>query len=688
MFLCFIICGETQGGKMKKNFKKISAFMLAVIAVVMCINMTVFAHAEEGNTIPYVENLKIRNESDGVFISWDKQENADAYKIFRKENGKEKVEIAHITEKETNSFSDTTVKNNVKYTYTVSVVKGDIIGRESEKTEIIFVSTPELRSTAVGNGYIAVSWKKVSGATEYRIYRKTGDSQWDYIKTVNAETTSYKDKKVSDGKTYLYTVRAINDDFGSSYDKDGIKGKYVKTPENIKVTNADNKLTVTWSKVKSAKQYRVYRKDAVNTSWKLIASTTSNKYVDKFVKDGVSYKYTVRAVGETGVVSSYLSGTKQIVLKAPKVTLICTSDSIKISWYKMASATGYRVYRKAPSDSDWKLLAKVSGKTNNVKIDKSVEKGKKYVYTVRQVRGDTLGSYTADGFSTKYNPAPIITLHHSPKGVLLEWNKAGVGKNYQIERKTESDKSWKKIATVKGLSKVKYTDSRASYGEVNYYRIKVTDSNLLTYSQSIYGIDPQKPVVALTYDDGPYTSATNRILDTLEKYDSRATFFVVGSRVNEYADCIRREAAMGCEIANHTYNHRILTSASNDVIISEIERTNSAVEKITGKKPTLVRAPGGSVNSRVESVVNYPIINWSVDTLDWKNSSGVVSIVKRNVKDGSIVLMHDLYNSTASATETIVPWLVSQGYQLVTVTELMEIKGIDMQAGNVYYNAY
>lgn len=174
----------------------------------------------------------------------------------------------------------------------------------------------------------------------------------------------------------------------------------------------------------------------------------------------------------------------------------------------------------------------------------------------------------------------------------------------------------------------------------------------------------------------------------MEKNNARATFFVVGSRVNTYSDCIKREASLGCEIANHTYNHTILTSASDSVIKSEIQRTNDAVKKLTGRSPVLVRAPGGSVNARVKNAVKYPLIGWSVDTEDWKNSSGVVPEVKRHVKDGSIVLMHDLYGSTASAVETLVPWLVNQGYQLVTVSELMQLKGIDMQAGKVYFDAY
>ena len=105
------------------------------------------------------------------------------------------------------------------------------------------------------------------------------------------------------------------------------------------------------------------------------------------------------------------------------------------------------------------------------------------------------------------------------------------------------------------------------------------------------------------------------------------------------------------------------------MITSEIEDTNRAIKRVIGKGSSIVRAPGGSVNGRVRNVVGYPLIGWSVDTLDWqhRNTARVIASVKSSVKDGSIVLMHDLYSSTGNAVQVIVPWLVNQGYQLVTV---------------------
>jgi peptidoglycan/xylan/chitin deacetylase (PgdA/CDA1 family) len=298
------------------------------------------------------------------------------------------------------------------------------------------------------------------------------------------------------------------------------------------------------------------------------------------------------------------------------------------------------------------------------------------------------GSYNK-GVVTKFNAAPKVLLKLSPNGLKLDWNKANGGTGYYVDRKTENNTTWTTIATISDLGKITYTDAKASYGYINYYRVRVIGTNRMSDTVKIYGVDPKKPAIALTYDDGPHPTVTHDILDVLEKYDSRATFFVVGSRVSWNEDSIKRATKLNCEIGNHTYNHTILTSADNSKIASEIAKTNNIVKNISGKAPEIMRAPGGSFNSRVKNNVGMPLIQWSVDTLDWKsrNANSVIASVKNNAKDGSIILMHDLYGSTAEATKTIVPWLVNEGYQLVTVTELMQLKGIDMKDGSVYYSA-
>ncbi len=197
-------------------------------------------------------------------------------------------------------------------------------------------------------------------------------------------------------------------------------------------------------------------------------------------------------------------------------------------------------------------------------------------------------------------------------------------------------------------------------------------------------IDTSRPMVALTYDDGP-SQYTPEILDVLQKHNSVATFFVVGNRVPGYADTVRSAQQMGCEIGNHTYSHQVLTKVGVPQIQSQIGATNSAVQNVTGVAPVVMRPPGGGHNAAVRSAVGMPVIMWSIDTLDWKtrNAASTQAAVLGKVRDGDIVLMHDLYSQTAAASRVIIPELLQRGYQLVTVSELSDCRGA-MTSGGVY----
>lgn len=198
-------------------------------------------------------------------------------------------------------------------------------------------------------------------------------------------------------------------------------------------------------------------------------------------------------------------------------------------------------------------------------------------------------------------------------------------------------------------------------------------------------LDPSKPMIALTFDDGPYAPVGNRIMDCLEQYNGRSTFFVVGNRVSTYTSEMQRMQNSGHEPANHTYEHKYLTKLGAAEIRSQIDRCNQAVAAATGVSPTLVRLPGGLKNNTVVANVNAPIIMWNIDTLDWKtrNAGKTVAAVVGKVQDGDIVLMHELYGPTADAVEAMVPVLAEQGYQFVTVSELAQFRG-GVAAGGIY----
>jgi peptidoglycan/xylan/chitin deacetylase (PgdA/CDA1 family) len=201
-------------------------------------------------------------------------------------------------------------------------------------------------------------------------------------------------------------------------------------------------------------------------------------------------------------------------------------------------------------------------------------------------------------------------------------------------------------------------------------------------------IDPEKPMVALTYDDGPSATVTSKILDKLEEYGARATFFMVGQQAEKRPAVVAKMVELGCEVANHTYDHTSMNKLDAAQLQESLLHTNQVVRDITGVTPALMRPVGGNENEdglAAIGALGMPAIRWSVDTLDWKtrDAASTIQKVRENVKDGDIILMHDLYDATGEASMTIIEELVRQGYQLVTVSELASYRG-GLQPGVSY----
>lgn len=195
-------------------------------------------------------------------------------------------------------------------------------------------------------------------------------------------------------------------------------------------------------------------------------------------------------------------------------------------------------------------------------------------------------------------------------------------------------------------------------------------------------------MVALTFDDGPYPPVTERILKVLKDNDSHATFFVVGNRMETYAQTVQQAFEEGNQIGNHTFSHKDLTKLKVNEIEYEVEYSNDLINENADVGNAYFRPPYGAKSDIVKSTVKVPLIFWSVDSLDWKSrdKDAIYKEIMGTVKDGDIILMHDLYPTTADAMEKVIPALISEGYKLVTVQELLEAKGIAPEAGTVYYN--
>ena len=214
---------------------------------------------------------------------------------------------------------------------------------------------------------------------------------------------------------------------------------------------------------------------------------------------------------------------------------------------------------------------------------------------------------------------------------------------------------------------------------------------LYNYDYDLYSnklIDRNKPMVALTFDDGPNAN-TSRVLDILEKYNVKATFFVLGTNIEGYEDTILRMKELGMEIGNHMYSHKLMTILTEEEITSEIKKVDDLVFDIINRYPSLIRPSYGTSNKRMLKIIDRPVIIWDIDTLDWKyhNSTRISNKILDKVSDGDIVLMHDIYSATANSLEITIPKLLDKGYQLVTVSELFYLKEKELKAGKIYGRA-
>jgi len=196
-----------------------------------------------------------------------------------------------------------------------------------------------------------------------------------------------------------------------------------------------------------------------------------------------------------------------------------------------------------------------------------------------------------------------------------------------------------------------------------------------------------KKIIALTFDDGPHGVFTLRLLDFLKEQDVRATFFMLGCMAEYYPDIPRRAAAEGHQVASHTYSHKNLTQLGPERLAREIERTNVLLESLTGARPTAMRPPFGEQNAAVQAAAGVPVVLWSVDPRDWstRDADQSYSRIMDQTRDGSIILLHDVYAETIEAAERIIPALKAQGYTFVTVDELLAVRG-EAKPGDVVRN--
>ena len=196
-----------------------------------------------------------------------------------------------------------------------------------------------------------------------------------------------------------------------------------------------------------------------------------------------------------------------------------------------------------------------------------------------------------------------------------------------------------------------------------------------------------KKLIAFTFDDGPSYIGTNKLLDNLDKYNARVTFFVLGSRVENYKDTLTKAYKMGNTIGNHTYSHSNLLKLDNYSVMDEIKKTNETIKNITGSETIYLRPPYGNINSDIKNISNMYTTLWDLDTEDWKNKDKdrIADYIVSNAHDGSIVLLHDLYETSVDGALLAMERLEKEGYAFVTIDEMIKIKDIQLDINKNYY---
>lgn len=201
-----------------------------------------------------------------------------------------------------------------------------------------------------------------------------------------------------------------------------------------------------------------------------------------------------------------------------------------------------------------------------------------------------------------------------------------------------------------------------------------------------YDETKQRPMIALTFDDGP-GEYTEELINCLVENNAKATFFMLGQNVEAYPEIAKELSDAGMELGNHSYSHPDLVTIGAEAAAQQVSNTDAALKAATGFEATVMRPPGGSFNDSVKSAIDHPLIIWSIDTRDWatKSEDQTYQVVMDNAQDGSVVLMHDIHEWSVKAAIRMIPDLIAKGFKLVTVSELAEAKGKTLQSGNAYY---
>lgn len=465
--------------------------------------------------------VKAANDKDSgkITLTWNTVEGAREYKVYRSTDKNGFYSLMFTTEN--TSYTNSNAEVGTRYYYKVRALAAE--GYKDSGFSAIVSRTRDLKRPEVtltnvaATGKIKLSWKAVSGAKAYQVYRSTSkNGTYTLMKTVTGAVT-YVNESAKAGTKYFYKVRATHDnkDAYSAYSVIKSRTADLAKPAGLKVASAGAKsVKITWEKVTGASKYQLYRSETRNGTYKLIKTVTVRNATDTTVAPGKTYYYKVKAVCSNTEGNSVLSGyvTAKTFPAAPvmKSTAKGDRETITVSWNKVPGATGYEIYRRGYNKETWKLVGDVSGSKTSIKLDSSG----KYVYKIK--------AYTTVDGNDYYSPFSneIIARTMTSRNLriannnaefynTLSWRTTTTATAYEIWYKITESGTWQLADTVPaqtGIERQTY-DHYVKHGKGYYYRLRTIHEEGGTTTYSPYGDTSRKQIIS-------YEAALTAVMST------------------------------------------------------------------------------------------------------------------------------------------------------------------------------
>ncbi len=436
----------------------------------------------------------------GFTVSWNKVDGASTYRIYRAQyaNGKWSA-WAKISDQKASvsSFADKDVKAGGVYKYTVrALASGGVASAYEGTASLVYLTAPKVTIANAKTG-VKVTWSAVAGAKEYVVYRseKSGSSwsKWTALKTTTSDVKTYTDTKAVSGKTYRYTVKAINGKSQGTFVASA--GLLFLAEPVVTTTNAKAGITVKWGKIAGAQSYTIYRAQYNSSTkkwsgWSNMGSVKSTSWTDKGVKAGLVYKYTVRAVnGKT--MSTYTAAASIVRLVEAKVTIANAKTGVTVKWNKVASTKNYVVYRSEQVNGKWSSWKNMGTLKNTVFAwtDTSAVSGTIYRYTVRAVNGKSQSSFTASK-SLMFLAQPKVTFANASNGMKVSWNKVDGATQYIVYSATYNAKTkkWSGWTNRGKVTATTWTDKTVKSGTYYKYTVKAVNGSYTSTYMAVSGL--------------------------------------------------------------------------------------------------------------------------------------------------------------------------------------------------------